>query len=159
MAKKLINEITIIRKRVVNNIPGFSDETNTPQNTWFRLYDFTCVDIENGQTARVYNYEHAENYQNNEDTYYMDFFFDSVKQNIQPPYDIEEGDYVAFYQNGERHLYRIVKTAITPIFPNCCTVQLSCNDTHPRETEMLLGCGATERLPKNDLTFEEKVDD
>lgn len=153
---KQINEISVLRKKVVNNIPGFSDETKVGQNEWFKLYDFTCVDIQNGQTARVYQYEHAPNYQNNEDTFYMDYFFDTVRQELQPPYDIKVGDYVAYYQGGERHLYRIVKPVITPIFPNCCTVQLSCNDTHPRETEMALACGASEKIPDEDEMFKEK---
>lgn len=159
MAKKRnINEISILRKRVVNNIPGFEDETNTPQNQWFKLYDFTCVDIENGQTARIYQYEHAEDYQNNEDTFYMDYFFDAVRQKVQPPYDIKTGDYVAYYQGGERHLYRIVKPVITQVFPSCCTVQISCNDTHPRETEMKLACGASDYIPDDDPMLKEAND-
>ena len=157
MAKKLINHISVVRKRVVNNIPGFEDETNTPQNQWFKLYDFSCVDIQNGQTARIYQYEHAEDYQNNEDTFYMDFFFDSVRQEIQPPYDIKPGDYVAYYQGGERHLYRVVKPTITQVFPKCCTVELMCNDTHPRETEMKLDCGASDIIPDDDPMFKEGV--
>lgn len=154
--KKQINEISVVRKRVVNNIPGFDDETNTPQNQWFKLYDFTCVDIQNGQTARIYQYEHAEGYQNNEDTFYMDFTFESVRQSFQPPYDIKTGDYVAYYQGGERHLYRIVKPMITQVFPNCCAVELMCNDTHPRETEMDLACGASKVVPDDDPMFTTK---
>lgn len=153
MARKRTNEISVVRKRVVNNIPGFEDETNTPQNQWFKLYDFTCVEIQNGQTARIYQYEHAEDYQNNEDTFYMDFTFETVRQALTPPYDIKPGDYVAYYQDGERHLYRIVKPIITQIFPGCCTVELMCNDTHPRETEMKLDCAASTVIPEDDPMF------
>lgn len=149
------NCITILRKRVVNNIPMFNDdETGNPQNEWQKLYDLCCIDIVPGMTAKVYNLEHDPNYQNNDTTYYTEFHFSSPFQTITPPYDILEGDYVGCRQNGQVKLYRIVKTITTQIFVGCCDYQLICNVTTPREQEQLMGCGLLEVLQEEDYQNE-----
>lgn len=148
-----VNEISVLRKRVVTNIPGFDDdETGKPQNEWFRLYDFTCVDTAPGMTARVYNLEHAENYDNNDTQYYVEFHFETVRQAVNAPYDINEGDYVAYYQGGERHFLRIVKPIPVQLFVGgCCVFQLICNVTNPREIERLQSCGVLSIIPDEEL--------
>lgn len=149
------NRISILRKRVVNNIPMFNDdETGNPQNEWVKLYDLDCIDIVPGMTAKVYNLEHDPNYQNNDTTYYTEFHFSGPFQKITPPYDILEGDYVGCRQNGQVNLYRIVKTITTQIFTNCCDYQLICNVTTPREQERLMGCGPLEVLKEEDYQNE-----
>lgn len=153
-----VNEISVLRKRVVTNIPGFDDdETGKPQNTWFKLYDFTCVDTAPGLTARVYNLEHAENYDNNDTQYYIEFHFESTRQSVAPPYDLNEGDYVAFYQGGEHHFLRIVKIITVQLFANggCCVFQLICNITNPRAVERLQGCGVLSIIPDDELEESE----
>lgn len=146
------NTISILRKRVVNNIPGFSDdETGNPQDEWFKLYDINCVDFAPANTARVYDLEHAPNYDNNDTLSYMDFYFDSSRQFIKPPYDIQVGDYVAYYQQGEIHYCRIVKIMNTQIFVNCCVYEMTCVITNPREMETLLGCGILSLVPEEDI--------
>lgn len=151
-----VNEISVLRKRVVTNIPGFDDdETGRPQNEWFKLYDFTCVDTAPGSTARVYNLEHAPNYDNNATQYYIEFHFESTRQSSLPPYDMNEGDYVAYYQGGEHHFLRIVKVIITQLFVDgCCVVQLICNITNPREVERLQSCGVLSIIPDEELEEE-----
>lgn len=147
-----VNEISVLRKRVVTNIPGFSDdETGRPQNEWFKLYDFTCVDTAPGQTARVYNLEDSPENDNNDNTYYIEFNFDSTRQYYDPPYDINEGDYVAFYQGGEHHFIRIVKIIVSQMFPSCCVFQLVTNVTNPRAIERLQGCGVMSIIPDEEL--------
>lgn len=151
-----VNEISILRKRVVTNIPGFSDdETGKPQNEWFKLYDFTCVDTAPGLTARVYNLEDAPNNDNNDTMYYIEFSFESNRQSVASPYDINEGDYVAFYQGGEHHFIRIVKIIVSQLFVGCCVYQLVCNITNPREIERLQGCGLMSIIPDDELAREE----
>lgn len=153
-----INRISILRKRVVANIPMFDDEeTGNPQNDWFKLYDLECVDIVPGMTAKVYNLEHDPNYSNQDTTYYTEFHFSGVFQTVQPPYDILEGDYVGCRQNGQINLYRIVKTITTQIFPTCCDYQLICNVTTPREQERLMGCGPLDILQEEDYQNEQNA--
>ena len=151
-----VNEISVLRKRVVTNIPGFDDdETGKAQNEWFKLYDFTCVDTAPGLTARVYNLEHAENYDNKDTQYYIEFHFESTRQSVAPPYDLNEGDYVAFYQGGERHFMRIVKIIVSQLFIGCCVFQLICNITNPRKIEKLQGCGLLTPIPDDELEESE----
>ena len=130
-----VNEISVLRKRVVTNIPGFDDdETGKPQNTWFKLYDFTCVDTAPGLTARVYNLEHAENYDNNDTQYYIEF-----------------------HQGGEHHFLRIVKIITVQLFATggCCVFQLICNVTNPRAVERLQACGILSIIPDDELEESE----
>lgn len=149
---KKSNEITILRKQTVGNIPGFyDDETGNPQNTWIRLADYVCVETAPGQTAKVYELEHNERNLNQDNTAYVEFNFESVRQEVQPPYDIKSGDYVAFWQGTTKFFYRIVKADITPIFHNCCVVQIVCNVTQPKEAEYLLECGRLRRLADEDI--------
>lgn len=151
MARKpRVNQITVARKRVVNNAVGFEDDFGA-QDQWVKLYDFTCVDVCPGNTARVYQFESASADQGNEDTYYIDFSFESIKQKIRPPYDIKTGDYICVKQDGERKLFRIVLRTTTQLFAGCCVVQLTCNNTHPRETEVLQGCGVMETVTEDEL--------
>lgn len=146
------NSISILRKKVVNNIPGFDDdETGNPQNDWVKLYDFTCIDFSPANTARVYELEHDPEYQGNASVYYVDFYFESVRQLIKPPYDIQDGDYIAYKQQGELHYCRIVKTMITQIFPDCCTCEFTCTVTSPREKEKLMTCGLLEAIPDEEI--------
>lgn len=149
---KQSNEITVLRKQTVGNIPGFfDDETGNPQNTWIRLADYECVETAPGQTAKVYELEHNERNLNQDDTSYIEFNFESVRQEIQPPYDIKPGDYVGFWQGDTKFLYRIVKVNITQIFHNCCVVQIVCNVTQPKEAEYLLECGILRKLSDEDI--------
>jgi hypothetical protein len=152
-----VNEISVLRKRVITNIPGFDDdETGKNQNEWFKLYDFTCVDIAPGMTARVYNLEDTPENDNNDTQYYIEFHFESVRQSNVPPYDLNEGDYVAFYQGGERHFIRIVKIITVQLFQGgCCVFQLICNVTNPRKIERLQGCGITSIIPDEELAESE----
>ena len=145
------NSVTILRKRVVNNIPMFDDdETGKPQNEWIKLYDLYCVDVAPGMTARVYNLEHDENYSNQNNSFYVEFHFDSVYQSVKPPYDINEGDYVCCYQNGKKNQYRIVRVIPVSLIGDCCVYQLICNVNSPREQEQLLGCGKFSKLVEGD---------
>lgn len=147
------NSISIFRKKVMTNIPGFSDVTSQNQNQWFKLADYQCVDITPAQTARVYDLEHADNYKNQDNTYYIEFYFESVRQTVKPPYDILEGDYVCFNQGQSLYYYRIVKTTVTSIFPTsgCCVVQLTVNITQPRDAQHLLECGIISAIEVNEL--------
>ena len=152
MANKT-NVISIFRKKVNNNIPGFSDVTAQAQNSWVKLADYQCVEMTPGQTARVYDMEHADNYHSQDDNYYLEFSFESVRQTITPPYDILEGDYIGLKQGDHLYFYRIVRTTITSIFPTagCCVVQLVVNITQPREAQYLLECGVTSALEEDEL--------
>lgn len=146
------NEITLLRKQTVGNIPGFSDdETGNPQNTWLRLADYVCVEVCPAQTAKVYELEHNIENSNQDTTYNIEFNFESVRQEITPPYDIKPGDYVAFWQGTTKFMYRVVKADITQIFHNCCVVQIVCNVTQPKEAEYLLECGVLQRLRDEDI--------
>lgn len=149
---KKTNEITIIRKRMVGNIPGFYDDENgNPQNTWVRIADFECVETAPGMTAKIYDLEHNERNRNQTDTSYVEFNFESVRQTQQPPYDIQSGDYVGYWQGGKKFFLRIVKSSITQIFQNCCVVQIVCNVTQPKEAEYKQACGRLERLKDEDI--------
>ena len=146
------NTISILRKRVVNNIPGFDDdETGNPQNDWIKLYDIKCVDFAPANTARVYDFEHAPNYKNNNTTYYTDFYFESTRQPISPPYDIQVGDYVAYYQQGNKYYHRIVRVMDTQIFVACCIHELTCAITNPREVKTLNSCGILSSIPDEEV--------
>ena len=145
------NEITVIRKRTVGNIPMFYDDTVQDQNEWFRLGDYTCVEYCPAQTAKVYELEHDPNNQNQDNTYYYEFSFESTRQEQLPPYDINSGDYIGFWQGGSKYFYRIVKADITPLFHNCCIVQIVVNITQPKEVNYLLECGVLRRLEDEDI--------
>lgn len=149
----MTNTISIFRKKVMNNIPGFSDPTKQSQNQWLKLADYQCVEMYPAQTARVYNMEHADYYHNQDDMYYMEFNFESVRQETTPPYDILEGDYIAFKQGEHIYYYRIVKVSITSLFATtgCCVVQIVVNITQPREAQYILECGITEALEEEEL--------
>lgn len=155
------NAISILRKRVVTNIPGFFDDTtgDNPQNEWIKLYDLDCIDFAPSNTARVYNLEDAPNYSNNDTMYYVEFHFESARQSAKPPYDINEGDYVAYYQNDEKHYCRIAKIINSQIFPGCCVYQIICNITNPREIERLLGCGVLSIIPDSEFGEKEGQDE
>lgn len=145
------NQITIIRKEVVNNIPMFSDEETMPQNKWFRVIDLRCIDGDPGITAKVYELENAPNYQNQDTVTYYNFSFDSAHQKARPPYDIKEGDYVGFRQGDQLHFWRIVKRETVQLFHNCCVYILTCNVTNPREIETMMGCGAYKTLTDEEI--------
>lgn len=148
----MANTISIIRKRTVANVPMFSDDENTPQNEWFRLADYTCVDVCPGQTARVYDLEHAENYSNQDNSYYLEFSFESVRQALKPPYDIHEGDYIGFGQGTSIFYYRIVRVYPTQLFAGCCVVQIVINVTNPREAQYLIECGELQALKDEEIS-------
>lgn len=145
------NTISIFRKRVVANIPGFSNPQAADQNEWLKLADYKCVDFCPGQTARVYESEHASDYKNQDDLSYYEFNFESVRQDFQPPYDIKLGDYIGFKQGTSVFFYRIVKCSITGVFQNCCVVQIVVNITQPREAQYLLECGPLQPLEETDI--------
>lgn len=153
-----VNRVSVLRKEVVTNIPMFDDdETGNPQTNWVKLYDLNCVDYCPGVTAKVYNLEHDPNYSNQDNTYYIEFHFTSDYQDVKPPYDIREGDYVGCKQQGQVQLFRIVKTVVTPVFVNCCDYQLICNVTTPREAERVLSCGVLDILEEGDYEYKETI--
>lgn len=145
------NEITVLRKIPVVNIPMFDDDEFQPQNTWIKIGDFSCVEYCPAQTAKVYELEHDENNKSQDNTYNYEFSFETTRQAQQPPYDIQSGDYIGFWQGGEKYLYRIVKSDITPMFHNCCIVQMVVNITQPKETNYLLSCGVLQKLSDEDI--------
>ena len=146
------NTISIIRKRTVANVPMFSDDETTPQNEWFKLADYTCVDFCPGQTARIYDLEHAENYSNQDNTYYLEFSFESIRQATKPPYDIKEGDYIGFRQGTSIFYYRLVRVYSTSLFAGCCVVQMVINVTNPRESQHLIECGELQALTDDEIS-------
>lgn len=149
--ENMSNCITILRKQVNNNIPMFSDEETTPQAKWFRVIDLKCIDADPGVTARVYELEHAENYQNQDTSTYYNFSFDSAHQTMRPPYDIMEGDYVAYRQGDMLFYWKVVKREVVQLFHNCCTYILTCNVTNPRDAEKALGCGVMKILTDEEI--------
>lgn len=150
--RNMSNKITILRKVVVNNIPMFADEESTPQNKWFRVVDLQCVDADPGQTARMYELENAPNNKTQDTSTYYNFSFDSAHQVVNPPYDINEGDYVAFkMSSGDIFFWRIVRREMAQIFHNCCVYILTCNITNPREVERMLECGELQVLTDEEI--------
>ena len=145
------NHISIFRKKVNTNIPGFSEPGSPTQNEWFKIGEYQCVEYYPGQTARVYDLEHAESYSNQDDMSYYEFSFESVRQEQQPPYDINTGDYIGFKQGSSTFFYRIVKATATSLFKGCCVVQIMVNITQPREVQYLIECGETEALTEDDI--------
>lgn len=145
------NEITVIRKKTVGNIPMFNDDTAQDQNVWFKLADYTCVEFCPAQTAKIYELEHDPNNQNQSNTYNYEFSFESTRQEVKPPYDINSGDYLAFWQGETKYFYRIVKADITPVFHNCCIVQIMVNITQPKEVNYLMECGVLRKLSDEDI--------
>lgn len=145
------NHISIFRKRVITNVPGFDDPNSPQQNTWVKLADYKCVEFYPGQTARLYALEHAENYQNQDDMEYLEFNFESVRQDLKPPYNILTGDYVGLKQGTSIFWYRIVKVSATQLFSGCCVIQIMVNLTQPREAQYLLECGETQALSEEDV--------
>lgn len=145
------NHISIFRKKVNTNIPGFTDPEAPSQNLWLKIGDYGCVEYYPGQTARTYDLEHAENYSNQDDMSYYEFSFESVRQELQPPYDINTGDYIGFKQGTSVFFYRIVKATSTSLFPGCCVIQIMVNITQPREAQYLMECGETQSLTDEDI--------
>lgn len=145
------NEITIIRKRTVGNIPMFYDDDVHTQNEWVRIGDYVCVEYCPAQTAKIYDLEHDPNNQNQDNTYNYEFSFESTRQEQAPPYDIRTGDYLAFWQGTTKFLYRIVRVTRTNLFHNCCIIQINVNITQPKEVNYLLECGVLRRLEDEDI--------
>lgn len=145
------NSISIFRKRVKTNIPGFADVSAQTQNEWVKLADYSCVEYCPAETSRTYQAEHAPNYSNQEDTSYYEFSFESFRQEFNPPYDINTGDYIGFKQGTSIFFYRIVKVTSTSILKNCCVVQIVINITQPREVQHLVECGYIESLEEDEL--------
>lgn len=145
------NHISIFRKKVINNIPGFSDPQTSSQNEWVKMADYQCVEYSPRQTARIYDSEHAESYSNQDDMSYYEFSFESIKQELQPPYDINAGDYIGFKQGESVYFYRIVKATLTALFAGCCVIQIIVNITQPREAQYLMECGETSALNEEDI--------
>ena len=154
------NQISIIRKQVYNNIPMFDDEKIEAQNKWVKLYDLRCIDGDPGVTARIYALENDPNYKNQNTTSYYNFSFGSAHQMVKPPYDIKEGDYVAFKQQtgDEISLWKIVKRETVQLFHNCCVYIITCNATTPRELERLMECGVYTNISDEEVEFLGKVD-
>lgn len=145
------NTISIFRKRVQVNIPGFSNPTAQTQNEWIKLADYQCVRFCPAQTARVYDSEHAENYSNQDDRSYYEFYFDSFRQTSKPPYDIKKGDYLVFKQGTTIFFYRIVKAQTTATLKGCCVITIIIYITQPREAQYLLECGETQALSEEEI--------
>lgn len=145
------NAISIFRKRVKSNIPGFDNPDAQSQNEWVRLADYNCIKFCPGQTARVYDAEHAENYSNQDDMSYYEFYFESARQSTRPPYDIKKGDYIVFKQGTSIFFYRIVKAQATQTFPGCCVITIIINITQPREAQYLLECGELQTVGEDEI--------
>lgn len=145
------NVISLFRKRVQANIPGFSNPDAQSQNEWVKLADYQCVRFCPGQTARVYDAEHAENYSNQDDMSYYEFYFDSWRQAQKPPYDIKKGDYLVFKQGTSVFFYRVVKAQSTMAYRNCCVITIIINITQPREAQYLLECGELQGMSEEEI--------
>lgn len=143
--------ISLFRKRVKANIPGFSNVDSESQNEWVKLADYTCIDFCPAATARVYDSEHAENYSNQDDMSYYEFYFESNRQATKPPYDIKKGDYIVFKQGTSLFFYRVVKAQITTVLRNCCVVSIIINITQPREAQYLLECGDLQIVEEDEI--------
>lgn len=146
-----MNVISIFRKRVKANIPGFDNPDSQSQNEWVKLGDYGCVRFCPGQTARVYDTEHAEDYSNQDDMSYYEFYFESARQDVKPPYDIKKGDYIIFRQGTSIFFYRIVKAQSTQTFPGCCVITIIINITQPREAQYLLECGELKAVEEEEI--------
>lgn len=130
-----------------NNVPNFDDEeeiTPNVQNAWVKLYDFTCVDFAWANTVQNYDLEHDANYSNNGNKMGANFYVDSTSQNIRPPYDIHDGDYIAYRQGLTLFLWRIVKINQADIFPNCPVYELITDMFQPKEKDVPLEAGVLE---------------
>lgn len=145
------NTISVFRKIVKNNIPGFSDPMAQSQNEWIKLADYSCVRYCPSNTARMYDAEHAENYSNQDDMSYYEFYFESFRQDTKPPYDINAGDYIVYKQGTTIFNYRIVKANITPLLGGCCVVTMIINVTQPREAQYLLECGELNAVEEKEI--------
>lgn len=143
--------ISLFRKRVKANIPGFSDPDSQSQNEWVKLADYQCVRFCPAATARVYDAEHAENYSNQDDMSYYEFYFESPRQISKPPYDIKKGDYIVFKQGTSMFFYRVVKAQATTILRGCCVVTIIINITQPREAQYLLECGELHAVEEDEI--------
>lgn len=146
-----MNNISVFRKVVSNNIPMFDDdETGNPQDKWVKLYDFNCVDVAMNWD-RNGSLEHDPKYSNQQTTRFVDYYFSNAGQAIEPPYDVHEGDYVVYKQNGAIYTQRIVSTSSNQILPQCMSYQLTCDTTSPREAERVLGLGFLMTVEESEL--------
>lgn len=134
------NCISILRKRVNNNVPGF-DDPEVNQNMWVKLYDFRCIDWSYANTVQNYDLEHDANYNNNGNKQSADFIVSSTYQNIAPPYDIHTGDFIAYRQGTTLFLWRIVKINQAQVFSSCEDYELIADMFQPKEADIRLESG------------------
>lgn len=143
------NSISVLRKKVYNNVPGFDDDFDiTPniQNDWVKIYDFKCVDFAWANTVQNYDLEHDPNYSNNGNKMGANFYVTSNYQSIVPPYDIHTGDFIVYRQNSTIFIWRIVKINQAPMFKNCAVYELICDMFQPKEKDVPLNIGVLETV-------------
>lgn len=143
------NSISILRKRVYTNVPGFDDdESITPniQNEWVKLYDFNCVDYAWANTVQNYDLEHDANYSNNGNKMGGNFYVTSTNQSVSPPYDVLTGDFIVYRQGTTIFIWRIVKINQAHMFAGCAVYELICDMFQPKEKDVPLELGITESV-------------
>lgn len=143
------NSITILRKVVYNNVPGFDDEEEIApnvQNEWVKLYDFTCVDYAWANTVQNYDLEHDANYSNNGNKIGANFYVTSTYQSTSPPYDIHTGDFIVYKQDSTIFIWRIVKINQANMFKNCAVYELICDMFQPKEKDIPLEIGVLQTV-------------
>ena len=142
------NSISILRKVVYNNVPGFEDDDIAPnvQNEWVKLYDFSCVDFAWANTVQNYDLEHDANYSNNGNKMGANFYVTATYQSVSPPYDIHDGDYIVYRQGTTIFIWEIVKINQAPMFPGCPVYELICNMFQPKEKDVPLESGVLETV-------------
>lgn len=147
------NSISVLRKHVYNNVPGFDDDeeiTLNIQNDWVKTYDFTCVDFAWANTVQNYDLEHDPNYLNNGNKMGANFYVTSTNQSVVPPYDIHTGDFIAYWQHSTLFIWRIVKINQSQMFKNCAVYELICDMFQPKEKDVELEIGVLEIVEVKD---------
>lgn len=155
-----IDKISILRKEVINNVPSFDDpnELMPQSNRWYKTYDIDCVDYAYSTTVRDYDLEHDQNYTNQANRQNAAFYFEATRP---MSYDIQCGDYVAFYQGNTLFMWRIVKINQAKVIGDCSSFELVCNMTQPKEANINLETGPLRAViignDGNTMMAEEKI--
>lgn len=147
------NSISVLRKHVYNNVPGFDDEEEIApnvQNDWLKLYDFVCVDFAWANTVQNYDLEHDANYSNNGNKIGANFYVTSTNQSTMPPYDIHTGDFIAYKQDSTIFIWRIVKINQANMFKGCAVYELICDMFQPKEKDIPLEIGVLQTIEIED---------
>lgn len=143
------DSISILRKVVYNNVPGFDDEEEIApnvQNEWVKLYDFTCVDHAWANTVQNYDLEHDANFSNNGNKMGANFYVTSSYQSTMPPYDVHTGDYIVYRQGTTIFFWEIVKINQAKMLGNCMVYELISTMFQPKEKDVPLEMGGLQTV-------------